>query len=192
MGAALGNGRMGLLVWGGENILRLTVGRADFWDHRGGMAWSEKQSFEAVSEILRSKTPERIDELFPIVKEEPATPSVLPLGRVQLTLPSGCLLESYSLEQATGKLQIFYRRKRKLSAMTCYAGVESDETFSLSDVPDGTAFEVIPAWDLSDALKKRNIAAPLKEGEKFLQTLPEDAPCGIEFRKVKNELHMKL
>ena len=191
LGAALGNGRMGLLVWGGENILRLTVGRADFWDHRGGMAWSEKQSFAAVSEILRSKTPERIDELFPIVKEEPATPSVLPLGRVQLTLPSGCLLESYSLEQATGKLQIFYRRKRKLSAMTCYAGVESDETFALSDVPDGTAFEVIPAWDLSDALKKRNIAPPLKEGEKFLQTLPDDAPCGIEFRKVKNELQAR-
>ena len=35
-GLAFGDGRTGVLVWGGGNEIRLTVGRADLWDHRGG------------------------------------------------------------------------------------------------------------------------------------------------------------
>ncbi|HLL89865.1 MAG TPA: hypothetical protein VK324_11225 [Tepidisphaeraceae bacterium] len=34
-GILQGNGRMGVMIWGEGNVLRVTVGRADFWDRRG-------------------------------------------------------------------------------------------------------------------------------------------------------------
>ena len=30
------NGTLGTMIWGEKNILRITLGRVDFWDHRGG------------------------------------------------------------------------------------------------------------------------------------------------------------
>lgn len=36
-GMAFADGVTGVLVWGGGDELRLTVGRADMWDHRGGV-----------------------------------------------------------------------------------------------------------------------------------------------------------
>ena len=44
-GLAFGDGRTGVLVWGGGNEIRLTVGRADLWDHRGGYPWTDAQSY---------------------------------------------------------------------------------------------------------------------------------------------------
>ena len=36
-GVLLGNGTLGAIVWGAGPELRITLGRADHWDHRGGM-----------------------------------------------------------------------------------------------------------------------------------------------------------
>ncbi len=35
-GILQGNGLMGVMIWGEGNILRVTLNRGDFWDHRGG------------------------------------------------------------------------------------------------------------------------------------------------------------
>ena len=46
-GPTLGNGLQGLLVWG-ETTLRLTVARADLWDHCGGQAMLATTTFTTV------------------------------------------------------------------------------------------------------------------------------------------------
>ena len=43
-GTTLGNGLLGLSVWGGDNRLNITVGVASLWDHRGGVHWSPRQN----------------------------------------------------------------------------------------------------------------------------------------------------
>ncbi|MCK5468586.1 MAG: hypothetical protein KAI99_08755, partial [Cyclobacteriaceae bacterium] len=35
-GALIGNGVQGLMIWGVDNQLNITIGRAGFWDRRGG------------------------------------------------------------------------------------------------------------------------------------------------------------
>ena len=35
-GMPFSDGVTGVLVWGGDDTINLTVGRADLWDHRGG------------------------------------------------------------------------------------------------------------------------------------------------------------
>ena len=48
-GIPLANGTQGLLVWG-DDKLHVTIGRAGFWDHRGG------NDFQSVT-TLRSAQP---------------------------------------------------------------------------------------------------------------------------------------
>src|ERR1051326_4334623 len=36
-GVPLGNGTFGALIWGEGRDVRITINRADYWDHRGGL-----------------------------------------------------------------------------------------------------------------------------------------------------------
>ena len=47
-GMAFSDGVTGVLVWGGGDEIRLTVGRADLWDHRGGYEWTSAQSYTKI------------------------------------------------------------------------------------------------------------------------------------------------
>ena len=49
-GMAFADGVTGVLVWGGGDTLKLTVGRADLWDHRGGYSWTEAQSYTNITD----------------------------------------------------------------------------------------------------------------------------------------------
>ena len=179
---------MGLLVWGEKNRLCLTVGRADLWDHRGGMIWNEKQSFEAISRVLRSAAPEKIRELFPVSCENPETPSILPCSRIVITLPHNCLLEEFRLEMDSGTLKILCNTPEGERGLTLLLGTEHENAFALSGVPENSTFDVIPAWEISTSLKERGIAAPVKYAAGFTQTLPADEAFSLECRLSNGEL----
>ena len=82
-GVLLGNGTLGALVWGTGSELRITLGRADHWDHRGGMPWTEKTSYRAIRDCLERGDEPRLRALFEQIEEregEPRRPTVLPVG----------------------------------------------------------------------------------------------------------------
>ena len=54
----------GVLVWGGGDELRLTVGRADLWDHRGGYPWTDAQSYTKIVALWRAGEKDRLLALF--------------------------------------------------------------------------------------------------------------------------------
>lgn len=58
-GLAFGDGVTGVLVCGGGDEIRLTVGRADLWDHRGGYPWTPEQSYTNVVVKVPGKTLKR-------------------------------------------------------------------------------------------------------------------------------------
>lgn len=103
-GIAFGDGKTGVLVWGGGGEVRLTVGRSDLWDHRGGYPWTDKQSYTNIVAAQKSGDVARLHALFK--KEtppgEPRNPYMLPLGRVVITIKEPWTLESGSLDTATG------------------------------------------------------------------------------------------
>ena len=40
VGLLLANGTVGAMIWGQNNVLRITLNRSDFWLHRGGAVFS--------------------------------------------------------------------------------------------------------------------------------------------------------
>ena len=102
-GLAFADGVTGVLVWGGGDELRLTVGRADLWDHRGGYPWTDAQSYTNVVALWRAGEKDRLLALFK--KEtpagEPRNPYLLPLGRVVVKM-SGATLARGELDTRTG------------------------------------------------------------------------------------------
>jgi len=53
-GLAFADGVTGVLVWGGGDTVKLTVGRADLWDHRGGYGWKASQSYSNIVSLVQS------------------------------------------------------------------------------------------------------------------------------------------
>ena len=102
-GIAFGDGKTGVLVWGGGNEIRLTVGRSDLWDHRGGYAWTTEQSYTNIVAAVRSGDKDRLYGLFKkdTPKGQPRNPYMLPLGRVVIKVP-GKTLKRGTLDPFTG------------------------------------------------------------------------------------------
>ena len=108
-GALMGNGVTGEMLWGGGNQLNISIGCASLWDHRGGMEWSRKQNFKDIRAALEANDMDKIRTFF---NQPPVDgirrPSIIPVGRVVLTLPENASLLRYEQELFTGSTKIFY------------------------------------------------------------------------------------
>ncbi len=104
-GMLMGNGVLGVMVWGEGNVLRITVNRGDFWDHRGGKEWTDQMSFDNIRDRLERNDRDGLLEAFKIPTKgprEPERPSLLPLGRVELVFPGEWRLTTGRIELSTG------------------------------------------------------------------------------------------
>lgn len=104
-GIPFADGRTGVLVWGGGDTINLTVGRGDLWDHRGGYAWTDEQSYTNICAAVATRDNDRLKSLF---SNEPPpnwggryNPYMLPLGRVVVKIP-GKTVRRGALDTATG------------------------------------------------------------------------------------------
>ena len=144
-GLAFSDGVTGVLVWGGGDELRLTVGRADLWDHRGGYPWTAEQSYTNIVALWKAGKKERLLSLFK--KETPAgqprNPYMLPLGRVVVKIP-GRTLKRGTLDTQTGLGSIAFAEGGKVEL----AMSKADRTFAMR-FPKGVAYELrsVPATD---------------------------------------------
>ncbi|GAI98504.1 unnamed protein product, partial [marine sediment metagenome] len=107
-GMLLGNATIGAMVWGGGHILKLSIGRADFWDHRGGLEFDESITYENIKSLLYEKDEQGLRKLFyrPVAQGQPARPSVLPVGRLDVYLAEGWILEKGELLIEKGEARI--------------------------------------------------------------------------------------
>ncbi|MFG0249942.1 MAG: hypothetical protein ACF8OB_13720, partial [Phycisphaeraceae bacterium JB051] len=105
-GLLLGNATTGLMIWGQDNLLKITIGRADLWDHRGGMCWTASQNFADIRKHLEANDEASLHALFVTDTQnqpgQPHRPSVIPVGRVDIQLSDDCKLISGKLDLATG------------------------------------------------------------------------------------------
>ena len=158
-GIAFGDGRTGVLVWGGGKEIRLTVGRADLWDHRGGYAWTPEQNYTNIVAAVHSGDRDRLYGLFrkETPKGEPRNPYMLPLGRVVITLKDNERFElvSGSLDTETGVGELLMahgRRKLRIPMAMGGAGMaigKAGHTFALKISDGSIPFEVktVPATE---------------------------------------------
>ena len=145
-GIAFGDGKTGVLVWGGGDEIRLTVGRSDLWDHRGGYSWMPEQNYTNIVAAVHSGDKDRLYGLFKkeTPKGQPRNPYMLPLGRVVIKVP-GKMLKRGTLDPFTGLGSLEFAEGGAVGlAMSKMVG----GVFAMA-FPKDVAFEVktIPATD---------------------------------------------
>ena len=104
-GILLGNGTQGLMVWGGGRQLNITIGRAGFWDHRGGNEFSTKTTFADVKRMLQAGDEVGIKKAFAGPSKGDAGfghPQQLGGGRLEIMLPAGWMLDKGELDMGKG------------------------------------------------------------------------------------------
>ena len=145
-GIAFGDGKTGVLVWGGGNEIRLTVGRSDLWDHRGGYSWTPEQSYTNIVAAVHSGDKDRLYGLFKkdTPKGQPRNPYMLPLGRVVIKVP-GRTLKRGTLDPFTGLGSLEFAEGGKVEM----AMSKNDGGVFAMKFPEDVAFKVktIPATD---------------------------------------------
>ncbi|MBO7740923.1 MAG: hypothetical protein J6S21_00050, partial [Victivallales bacterium] len=193
-GAALGNGRTGLLLWGGGRTLNVTLGCADLWDHRGHREWNDRMNFRDLRAALETGELQNVRKLL----ETPGVnlkfgASIIPLGRVVVTLPEGCELLRFDLDFTSGIATLFYGCGDAVGTFEFAADMTMQDIGACRDLPEGTDVELIPAYQLSlgngaASLKEaRNFEPPriftLEDGAAFTQELPDDPSCSVLCRR---------
>ena len=191
-GIPMGNGSTGLLIWGELNRLKITLGRADLWDHRGGMQWTERQNFADIRARLEADDEVGLRAIFKTdtegVSGQPHRPSVLPIGRVDILLPEGSKLEQGILYLRDGMAKVKYVRAGRSYVISLVLSMASQE-FILCMPPDEEFQPLsVPAWEyLGEYLSSISFAPPVMLESQplsgWIQELPADPAIGVGFRK---------
>ena len=127
----LGNGLMGGLLWGGDNVVRLSLDRGDLWDERPNHepGWWKNRPWHKGGDW---------DGPYNGV-----TPTKLPAGRLEITLDPAQQIESFSLRMDTaegvahladgGALRLFYSAAQPVALMR----IPGPEPVALDLIPSG-------------------------------------------------------
>lgn len=199
-GLAFADGVTGVLVWGGGDTVKITVGRGDLWDHRGGYKWMDSQNYSNIVSLVQSG---KRDELYALFKkttppDEPRNPCLLPLGRVVVKIAGGTLT-SGTLDPKTGlgtlEFTVGGRTKKAALAMSKFSRV-----FSMR-FPEDVDFkvEVLPSFEMPNV---KQILAPRKfkpvewfasddaNGGGFNWALPADRSVSLAWKRRNGDLFL--
>ncbi|MHB0858588.1 MAG: glycosyl hydrolase family 95 catalytic domain-containing protein [Anaerolineae bacterium] len=194
-GIPLGNGLFGALLWGAGRDLRITINRADYWDHRGGVRFGPEATYANLRRWLEAGDEESLRRVFEGRGQErpgqPARPSRLPMGRVDLVLEAGSLARG-ALVLAQGMARValdgpaptvvetLVPRGRAL-LVARVSGLAAEGLRAVSVPPD--AAPVLEYW------QRYGISAPSVEdrGDEggWVQALPSDPALGVAWRIVR-------
>jgi hypothetical protein len=189
-GMMLGNATTGLLVWGESDTLKITIGRADFWDHRGGMPWTEKQNFKDIRKCLEANDSAGIKAIFACKTEsvpgQPPRPSVVPVGRIDLSLGKGAELKSGKINIKSGEASVVYNQGGSEKTIKIQLAMESQT--ALIELPDkDIKVKDVPSWEhKGEYLKSISFEPPLALKDKtlggWIQKLPADPALCVGHR----------
>jgi len=196
-GMLLGNGTMGVMIWGEGSVLRLTIGMADFWDHRGGITWTEEMSFAGIRACLESGDQQRLRDLFTRGEKapmEPDWPSVLPIGRFELDFGAGVELTKGTLDLDTGMAIVELRQGKTVHRMRLVLDMS---WWILSvDLPKtlpSPTIRRVPAWEyVGEYLASIGFPPPVMVDEEnhsgWIQQRPADPALFVGYQRKGNAL----
>jgi alpha-L-fucosidase 2 len=199
-GALIGNGVQGLMIWGVDNQLNVTIGRAGFWDRRGGKDFLKNTSYQQVKELLHTNDQTGLREVFGMDVEpepgQPERPHQIGGGRLEIEMPEGWKLMSGVLDLSYGIFEVTARNENGEFEIIRIRQSVYEETAAISmskNMMDVAELRLIPSWEhVKDQLEPVGVAAPEiwndeREGRPtihgFIQKLPEDEPLAIGYKK---------
>lgn len=203
-GILLGNGTQGLMIWGKDNTLNITIGRAGFWDHRGGNEFSARTTYQEVKKLLEASDEAGLRKAFEVPKKQegtPREPQQMGGGVLKITFPQEFKLTTGKLILTYADIKISVRddsgRERILTI-----GQDPMTELSWIDIPSDlmgkVKIELKAATEnekVAQRMEQVNIAPPSYWHEKglhgFTQTLPDDLPLSIVYKTLKNRIYVK-
>lgn len=123
IGAPLGNGHLGVMLWGDGHPLCLTLDRDDLWDLRSYPVKDPDYSWETVRDAVNKRDADRVNEIIEKTlnpTEHALTPTKLPVGRIEFAFDGeGEFTGRLSLGDAT------YRGSAGGAKITAFVAAES-------------------------------------------------------------------
>jgi hypothetical protein len=199
-GALIGNGVQGLMIWGVDNQLNVTIGRAGFWDRRGGKDFLKNTTYSEVKNLLYSNDQQGLRNVFGMDVEpesgQPGRPHQIGGGRLEIEMPEGWKLTSGVLDLNYGIFEVTVKNEAGELEIIRIRQAIYDEMAALTfskKLLDASEVRLIPSWDhVKEQLEPVGVQAPEvwtdeREGRPtiygFIQKLPEDEPLAIGYKK---------
>jgi alpha-L-fucosidase 2 len=187
-GIPLSNGVFGALIWFEDNKIMITVNRADYWDHRGGMKYTEACKYERIKELLLQGEFDSIKSLFQpeTVNGFPLLPTRLPMGRFEYKLKPGVQIKSARLHLAQGEAEVTITHEH--SDVSFRFMIEMKENVLIGKLDSHLIEEVIvrPSDQfprVKEYYDSRGFTPSSLMGQEgvtgWIQTLPEDKPVAV-------------
>jgi alpha-L-fucosidase 2 len=99
----LGNGLLGGLLWGKDNLLRLSLDRGDLWDERPATGLRTGDfNYATARQLVAAGQNDEFNRIFDGAYDD-RHPTKLPAGRLEITLDPGARLASFELNLATAE-----------------------------------------------------------------------------------------
>ncbi len=197
-GVPVSNGMQGLLVWGEGHLLKITVGRAGFWDHRGGTAFTAAVKYPGLRSMLEGGRELELGNLFKssACKKSYDRPCQLGTGRIEISLAAGWQLESARLGLDNGEVLITVASSGgERGGIRLHQSRAQEATWLVFEglLPEAVAAR--PVWDWEEArLKADGVAAPDRWSEAceggFRQCLPKDPAVALAWKLSGSVLHI--
>jgi len=106
-GIPLGNGLMGGLLWGGGNVLKVSLDRGDLWDlRRPDIVKQPDWNYETIKRLVAEGNQKEISRLFDAPYNDIPYPTKLPVARLELEFPAENEIKRFSLNMATATGQV--------------------------------------------------------------------------------------
>jgi alpha-L-fucosidase 2 len=135
----MGNGMMGVLVWQKDNMLRLSLDRADLWDERKALDLS-KFNFKFVTEHVLSQNYDTVHKLGDAPYDNIVYPTKLPAAAIEFDVNSLGNVVSNVLDIKTALNTVKFQSG---AAFKCYINaLQPQGYFSFEKVPATKADEI--------------------------------------------------
>lgn len=184
-GILLGNGTLGLMVWGHHHLC-VSIARNGFWDRRGGIPFAAQVNFRQVRTLLEESRMDELKRAFTAPGESTAsppyrTPTQIPGGRMEIHYNATPQLAT--LDHTRSLLRV------ELADSSCVElRIHPERELAwLGGNATPIQISLIPAWHwLGETLSAGGVAPPhmWSDGNHggFRQTLPEDPALTVQWR----------
>lgn len=102
----LGNGTMGVLLWGETNTLRLSLDRGDLWDERPAKRFTQVRdrfNWRTMQGLVASNRMDEFNDIYDSNYDYDGPPTKLPAGRLEITLDPAQQATAFELNLATAE-----------------------------------------------------------------------------------------
>lgn len=187
-GVLLANGSIGAMIWGQDNILRITLNSADFWCHKGGLAPVASAAYPNIREYAARGDTAKLDGLLEQAKNGAGRlgrSTLLPLGRIECVFSKDTVFKTGYLHLKNGKVVIDIATDQGSRQVSCYCAMDKPLlNIHFPSGYDAPSITCVTAWEYSaETLEALGLERPVMIDELairgWIQKRPGDPPLCV-------------